>query len=106
MIVPMGALRQVAGRGSWPPNGWPPREEEDEGFGLPRVPAPGERGMTIASEWEFLAPVRVGDHLSISDRLADVYIKPIRLDPEAFWIVTERIYRNQHQQVVAINRSI
>jgi hypothetical protein len=34
-----------------------------------------------------------------------VYLKRIKIDPEAFWIVTETLYLNQDERVVAVNQN-
>jgi acyl dehydratase len=99
VTAPMTAVALFGGQGPWPPTS----EAAEQ---LPPVPSLGDRLINLSTEWEFLKPVKVGDHLSVSRRIADVFIKPIRLDPKAFWTVTETIYRNQHREVVAIMRNI
>ena len=37
--------------------------------------------------------------------VADVFVKPIRLDPNAIWIVNETRFYNQHDELVAISRN-
>jgi len=91
----------ILGRDSDYISPWPPRERPP----FPPVRTPGGRNVNIAIEWEFFRPVRVGDRISCKERLADVYIKPVRLDPKAFWIVLERIFSNQGGEVVAISRN-
>lgn len=98
VVAPMTAVSLFGGGGPWPPAS----QAEEQ---LPPIPSPGSRLINLATEWEFLRPVKVGDHLSVSRRIADVFIKPIRLDPSAFWVVTETIYRNQRGEVVAIMRN-
>ncbi len=95
------------------PGVWPPfSDEEDEQRGAgtfwgsgPRITTPGTRPINLTTEYELLKPVKVGDLLSVVSRFADVYIKPIRIDPNAFWRVTERTVTNQDGDVVAIVRS-
>lgn len=79
----------------------PPAQELPQ---LPPLPAPGDLGFVLGTEWEFLKPVMVGDHLSVTNRYGDVYIKGVRIDPKAFFVVQERIFRNQRQEVVAVSR--
>lgn len=98
VVSPPLLVGNFAGPGPWPP--------AREGPSLPPIPSPGNRRINLTTEWEFLKPVKVGDHLSSTSRIADVYIKGIRLDPKAFWTVTERIIRNQQGEVVAIGRNI
>ena len=97
VISPPLLIGNFAGPGIWPP--------AEEGQQLPTVPTAGDRGINLTTEYEFLKPVKVGDHLSVKSRIADVYIKPIRLDPKAFWTVTERIITNQDGEVVVIARN-
>ena len=99
VIAPMTAVSLMTGNGIWP-------LAPDTGERLPTVPTLGDRAINLTTEWEFLKPVKVGDHLSTSHRFADVYIKPIRLDPKAFWTVTEEVVRNQDGEEVAIYRNI
>lgn len=97
VICPPFALELFAFAGPWPPCPDQP--------GFPLVPSPGNRNINMGQEWELLKPVRIGDRLTFTHRVADVYIKPIRLDPKAFWTVVETIYRNQMGEVVAIRRN-
>jgi acyl dehydratase len=97
VISPPLLISYFAGNGIWPPAGEQPQ--------LPPIPTPGDRAINLTTEYEFLKPVKVGDRLSTSSRIADVFIKGIRLDPEAFWTVTERIIRNQDGEVVCIARN-
>ena len=69
-------------------------------------PAPGMFLINIAQEWEWFRPVKVGDRLSTKIRLADVYMKSIRIDPKAFWIVFEFIFLNQRAETVCVARNI
>lgn len=99
VICPPLFVGNFAGPGPWPP-------VRDTGGGLPPVPAPGDRAINLTTEHEFLKPVKIGDRLSSTSRIADVYIKAIRLDPKAFWTVNERIIKNQNGEVVYIGRNI
>lgn len=69
-------------------------------------PTPGRYLINMAQEWEWFRPVFVGDWLTMKTRLGDVYIKPIRLDPKAFWIVIEFHYSNQKEEKVCIVKNI
>lgn len=77
----------------------PPRQKLPE---LPPIRAPGKSNVVLGVEWEFFKPVKVGDRLSESKRYRDIYMKSIRIDPKAFFFVTEHIFRNQNRDVVAI----
>ena len=80
---------------------WPPKEKPS----LPSIPALGRRAINMATEWEFFKPVRIGDLISCKRKIVDIYIKPVRLDPKTFWIITEDTYTNQHGETVAILRN-
>ena len=82
------------------PGAWPPASERM----MPPVPTAGDRAMALSWEAEWFKPVKVGDWLSQRWRIADVFIKPVRLDPKAFWLVYERIITNQEGEVVCIER--
>lgn len=98
VICPPLMVANFAGPGIWPPATALPA--------LPPVVTPGDRNINLTTEYEFFKPVKVGDRLSIKSRIADVYIKAIRLDPKAFWTETERIITNQNGEVVAMSRNI
>ena len=80
---------------------WPPVFEPL----LPVVPTPGKRIVNMAQEVEWFDVIRVGDHLSVKRRIADIYQKPISIDPEAVWVVSESIIRNQEGKVVCVVRN-
>ena len=71
-------------------------------MGLPLV---GSGFTNLSRELEFFKFVRVGDRLSSRTRIADLYQKPTRLDPESLWIVSEDIIENQKDEVVCIVRN-
>ena len=84
---------------------WPPSDTGTTGAGPAvftfGVPTPGDRGINMEVEWEFLEPIRVGDMLHLELRISDIFKKPIKLDPHAIWIVVETSFMNQHDAVVA-----
>jgi acyl dehydratase len=69
-------------------------------------PTPGKYLINMGQEWEFFKPATIGDRLSLKTRLGDVYIKPTRVDPKGFWIVTEFHYTNQNEEKVCIVKNI
>ncbi len=69
---------------------------------FPIVPTPGKRIVNMAQETEWFARIKVGDHLSVRRRVADVYQKGISIDHEAVWIVAEAIITNQRDETVCI----
>ncbi len=96
VIAPPVMTRYFAGAGVWPPT-------TDEGVTLMRqVPTRGERNINLNTEWEYLRPARVGDHLSTQTEVVDIYEKSIRLDPRAVWIKTEMRITNQDGELVAV----
>ena len=69
-------------------------------------PTPGGYLINMAQEWEWYKPVMVGDRLTVKTRIGDVYIKPIRIDPKAFWIVLEFHFSNQRGENVCTMKNI
>lgn len=72
---------------------------------LPIVPTPGKRIVNMSQEVEWSRRVKVGDHLSVTRRVADLYQKGISIDPEAVWIVAEAVITNQHDETVCVIRN-
>jgi acyl dehydratase len=72
---------------------------------LPIVPTPGKRIVNMNQEVEWFGRIKVGDHLSVRRRVADIYQKGISIDPEAVWIVAEAIITNQREETVCIIRN-
>lgn len=96
VIAPPVMTRYFAGAGVWPPT-------TDNPMNIVReVPTRGERMINLNTEWEYVLPARVGDHLSQQTEVTDIFEKSIRLDPRSVWIVTETRITNQHSELVAI----
>lgn len=72
---------------------------------FPIVPTPGKRIVNMSQEVEWSARVKVGDHLSVTRRVADVFQKGISIDPEAVWIVAEAVIMNQRNELVCVIRN-
>jgi acyl dehydratase len=72
---------------------------------FPMVPTPGKRIVNMSQEIEWSARIKVGDHLSVVRRVADVYQKGITIDPEAVWIVAEAVITNQRDETVCVIRN-
>jgi hypothetical protein len=104
LMIPIFAAQSLPGRlsSSGPEIDWP-RLAPGEVLEDLDPPTAGTRSINLGGATEFLAPVFVGDRLGSRKRLVDVYIKKIRIDPEAFWVVTDTLYYNQDEQVVAVN---
>jgi acyl dehydratase len=73
----------------------------DDGPGRPRLPFDLKRVLHGEQEYEFLAPIRVGDVLTVVSRIADIYEKPGKRGGSMNFAVTETTYTNQHGTVVA-----
>ncbi len=100
VVAPAFFLSVMEGNYRWPGE----KRADDES--LPPVPTAGEMLINLATEWELFRPIKIGERFTASQRLKDVYIKSTRLDPKAFWIVTERIYRGENGETVAIASNI
>ncbi|ORA09491.1 hypothetical protein BST14_21905 [Mycobacterium arosiense ATCC BAA-1401 = DSM 45069] len=104
VIAPGPLLPYFAGGGPWPR-----KPKSEKGAGRPGwtygVPTPGDRGINLQVSWEYLRPVRVGDHLSSETRIVEIFIKPIKIDPQAVCIVTEACLTNQRDEAVAVCRN-
>ncbi len=72
---------------------------------FPIVPTPGKRIVNMSQEVEWSVRIKVGDHLSVRRRIADVFQKAVSLDPEAVWIVAEAVITNQHGEEVCVIRN-
>lgn len=104
VIAPGPLLPYFAGEGPWPR-----KPKSEKGPRRPGwtygVPTPGDRGINLQVSWEYRRPVRVGDQLSSETRIAEIFIKPIKIDPQAVCIVTEMCLTNQGNEVVAVCRN-
>ena len=56
------------------------------------------------SEWEYIEPVLVGDHITVTERVVDVVERSGRLGAMIF-ITREIRYVNQSDKIVALQRS-
>ncbi len=103
-IAPSVMADYFAGDGTWPSwNGG--HELPSRGDPNLDVPTIGDRAINLSTTWEFLRPIKVGDVLWSQPSVADVFVKPIRLDPNAIWIVNETRFYNQDDELVAISRN-
>ncbi|MCX6022977.1 MAG: MaoC family dehydratase N-terminal domain-containing protein [Chloroflexi bacterium] len=100
VIAPPFFIRNMSGPGPWP------KQAPGQEGRLPVVPTAGKRTINLTTEVELFEPVKVGDRITRFERIADIYIKAIRLDPKAFWVVTETIYQNQERTTVMVQRNI
>ncbi len=70
-----------------------------------KPPMPGSYLINMSQEWEWMKPVKVGDRLSYKPVLSDIYIKKIKIDPKAFWLVFSTEVTNQDGDLVCIFRN-
>ena len=106
VVCPPLLVGYFAGPGVWPPSDAGPRM-----MAIPILPPSAAQdsprsSINMATEYEFFKPVTVGDRLSSKSRIGDVYMKPIKRDPEALWQVIENIITNQDGEVVCIAKTI
>lgn len=66
---------------------------------LPSIPA--NRSLGVRRKFKFFKPVRIGDRLGSTQRVADICLRPTRFSPETFWVTTEIRCFNQHNDMVA-----
>ena len=99
VIAPPVMADYFAGGTAWP-------DPEARRLLRDEVPTRGERLINLSQEWEFHAPIRVGDRLSKQVEIVDVYEKSIQLDPQAVWIVVETRITNQDGALVAVGRNV
>ena len=98
VIVPPGLIPNFSRPGPWPPL--------PEAAGLiTQVPTPGQRSINLGVEYEFFRPIRIGERLSSYSEIVDIFMKPIRLDPIAVWVVTENRMVDEKGEVVALGRN-
>ena len=105
-MIPIFATLGLPSRpsSSGPAIDWPPSRPDGRADDLD-PPTAGTRSINLGGTLEFRERVFVGDRLGSKVRLVDVYLKRIKIDPEAFWIVTETLYLNQDERVVAVNQN-
>jgi N-terminal half of MaoC dehydratase len=106
LMIPIFATLGLPSRpsSSGPAIDWPPVGPDGRADDLD-PPTAGTRSINLGGTLEFRERVFVGDRLGSKVRLVDVYLKRIKIDPEAFWIVTETLYLKQDERVVAVNQN-
>jgi acyl dehydratase len=100
VIAPLPFVTYFAGNGPWPRRTAEVGSVRGFTFG---IPTPGTNGINLGTSWEYRAPARVGDRLRAQVSIRDVFIKPIKLDALAVWIVSETEIRNQRDEVVVVS---
>lgn len=69
-----------------------------------QVKSPYPAALDGGSEWEYFEPVRPGDRITVTIRIADMFERPGRLGNMLF-TVRETRYVNQFGKVAALQRS-
>ncbi|MFP5331132.1 MAG: MaoC family dehydratase N-terminal domain-containing protein [Acidimicrobiia bacterium] len=64
---------------------------------------PLSNSLDGGSEWQYFHPIRPGDRISATSKLADLYERDGSLGRMLF-VVTEITYRNQFDEIVVIQR--
>jgi acyl dehydratase len=104
VIAPLPLVPYFAGNGPWPK-----RSESGQRHVAARftygVPTPGDRGLNLSTAWFYLVPVGIGDHLRAEVVIDDIFMKPVRLDAAAIWIVTRTDIFNQDAETVVQSRN-
>jgi len=72
----------------------------DDGRGRVGLPFDLKRVLHGEQEYEFLAPIHVGDVLTAVSRIVDVYEKPGKRGGSMNFAVTETTYTNQRGEMV------
>ncbi len=78
----------------------------DDGRGRVRPPLDVRRTLHGEQEYEFFAPIHVGDVLTAKMRIADFYEKPGKRGGTMKFVVIETEFTNQHAKVVARARAV
>lgn len=105
VIAPLPLVPYFAGNGPWPRRSATGEQSHVAARFTFGVPTPGDRGLNMNIAWSYLEPVGVGDQLSAEVVIDDIFMKPVRLDPAAIWIVTLSSIRNQVGHVVMETRN-
>ena len=68
------------------------------------VRSPYKANLDGGSEWEYFEPVRPGDRITVTTKVADIYERPGRLGSMLF-IIRETRYVSHTGEVAAVQRS-
>ena len=69
-----------------------------------RFESPYSAGLDGGSEWEYFEAVRVGDRITVTNKVAEIFERQGRLGNMVF-IINEAKYVNQFGQTVALQRT-
>ncbi|MBI3967888.1 MAG: MaoC family dehydratase N-terminal domain-containing protein [Chloroflexi bacterium] len=98
VVCPPTLVDLFSRSGAWPRQPAPPSL-------IRQVPTPGRKLVNLNQETEWFAPVKVGDRLTSVERIADIELKPTRLDPLGVALTTEYVISNQRGEVVCLLRN-
>ena len=87
------------------PFAWPIERREATRLGGPQGKEPGQRGMNGGSEATYYTPMRPGDVIRSSTKLAEVYEKTGRLGVMMF-LVNETTWTNQESERIKVDRKV
>lgn len=79
------------------------RQLETRALAALDIHVPFRNGVDGGSDWEYLVPVRPGDVITATARLADYFERETTFGPTLFQVL-EIVYRNQFGQVVVRQR--
>ena len=68
------------------------------------VRSPYKANLDGGSEWEYFEPIRPGDRITVTTKIADIYERPGRLGNMLF-VIRETSYVNQAGTLAAVQRS-
>jgi acyl dehydratase len=71
-----------------------------------QAPLPGNTIINVSTESEFLAPILVGDHLSVEEAVADVTPRKQTALGSGHFIASDVTYRNQRGETVARHQNV
>ncbi|HLW68989.1 MAG TPA: MaoC family dehydratase N-terminal domain-containing protein [Candidatus Binataceae bacterium] len=69
-----------------------------------KIDMPGNRGLDGGSDWEYFAPIRPGDRITVQTKIADIRESDGRLGAMVFTTI-ETSYTNQFGQLCALQRA-
>ena len=67
---------------------------------------PGEYAINLGQEYEFYKRMVVGDRISLCTRVADIEMKKTSIDPKAWFIKMEWLYKNQKGEKILLIRNL
>jgi uncharacterized protein len=83
------------------PMEWTPSGQEVVAPLPGQIPLPGETFINASHDCEYLAPIRAGDHLNMTEELVEVSDEKATSLGRGHFVTTVSTYRNQHGDVVA-----